>query len=415
VTDHRAVSFLVFLLSATLFLSLLPGFSLPAVLTLVQRDWGMGPGEAGVVIAAFQAGYILAAVIALPLTDRYDARYVIAAGAAVCTAGHLAFAVLAHDPLTGAILRGLAGAGLGGVYMPGLRLASLVPTMKGRAVGLYVSSYLFGTAFSFAVTGALAAFMPWQEAYLIIAAAGGLAFLVAAWLTRRPMPEGMAAVPSRPSRDRSHDVREVFSLRAQLPAVLVIGAYIAHMWELYGLRSWLAPFMVAVAGGNTPGAAARGALLASVSVLLSAASTIIAGWLSDRLGRSLTAAAILTVSAACSLVFGWLLSAPFWLIAAVGVIYSLTVAADSPIFSTSLTELTPEERLGRMMAWQTFLGYGAATLSPAAFGFVLEKCPEPAGWGLAFGLLGAGALLGPGLMLILRRLPESARLCAGKR
>lgn len=413
-SHHRSASFLVFLLSTTLFLSLLPGFSLPAVLTLVQRDWGMGPGQAGVVIAAFQAGYILAAVIALPLTDRYDARSIIAVGAAVCTAGHLAFAALAHDPLTGAVLRALAGAGLGGVYMPGLRLASLVPSMKGRAVGLYVSSYLFGTAFSFAVTGALAAFMPWQNAYLIIAVAGGLAFVVAAWLTRRPMPEGMAAVPSPPAEIANH-VREAFSLRAQLPVILIIGAYIAHMWELYGLRSWLAPFMVAVAGGNTSGAAARGALLASVSVLLSATSTIIAGWLSDRLGRSVTAAVILTVSAACSLVFGWLLSAPFWLIAVVGVIYSLTVAADSPIFSTSLTELTPGEKLGRMMAWQTFLGYGAATLSPAAFGFVLEKSPGPSGWGLAFGLLGAGAVLGPGLMLILRRLPESACLCAGKR
>ncbi|MDI6907622.1 MAG: MFS transporter [Thermoanaerobacterales bacterium] len=413
-SHHRSASFLVFLLSTTLFLSLLPGFSLPAVLTLVQRDWGMGPGQAGVVIAAFQAGYILAAIIALPLTDRYDARWIIAGGAAVCTAGHLAFAAMAHDPLTGTILRALAGAGLGGVYMPGLRLASMVPSMKGRAVGLYVSSYLFGTAFSFAVTGALAALVPWQSAYLAVSVVSGLALVAGLWLIRSPMPEGITAVPPRPARAEDR-VREQFSFRARLPVILVIGAYIAHMWELYGLRSWLAPFMVAAAGGETAGAAARGALLASLSVVLSATSTIIAGWLSDRLGRSLTAAVILTASAACSFVFGWLLSAPFWLIAVIGVVYSLTVAADSPIFSTSLTELVPSEKLGHVMAWQTFLGYGAATLSPAAFGFILESFPGTQGWGLAFGLLGAGAVLGPGLMLILRRFPESARLCSGKR
>lgn len=413
-SHQRSASFLVFLLSLTLFLSLLPGFSLPAVLTLVQADWGMGPGQAGVVIAVFQAGYILAAVIALPLTDRYDARWIIAAGAALCTAGHLAFATLAHDPLTGAVLRALAGAGLGGVYMPGLRLASLVPSMKGRAVGLYVSSYLFGTAFSFAATGALAALVPWQSAYLTVSILGGLSFVVGLWLIRSPMPEGMAAVPPRPVQPAT-PIPETPSFRARLPVILVIAAYIAHMWELYGLRSWLAPFMVAAAGGGTAGAASRGAILASLSVVLSATSTIIAGWLSDRWGRSLTAAVILIASATCSFIFGWLLAAPFWVIAVVGVIYSLTVAADSPIFSTSLTELVPREKLGRMMAWQTFLGYGAATLSPAAFGFILESFPGTPGWGLAFGLLGAGAVIGPGLMLILRRLPESACLCNGKR
>lgn len=411
---RTSTSFQVFSLSLTLFLSLLPGFSLPAVLTLVQHDWGMGPGQAGLVMAAFQAGYILAAVIALPMTDRYDSRWIMAGGAIVCAAAHLAFPVLAHDPLTGSLLRALAGAGLGGVYMPGLRLASTVPTMKGRAVGFYVSSYLFGTAFSFAVTGALTAFATWQHAYFIVALAGALSVPVSLWLTRLPMPEGMVAVPP-PAKKLQHRPQSDRSLRARFPQLLIIGAYIAHMWELYGLRSWLAPFMVIALGSGTPDAAARGALLASLSVLLSAASSIIAGLLSDRLGRCVTAAVILSISAACSFVFGWLLTLPFWLLITVGVIYSLTIAADSPIFSTSLTEITPRERLGHTMAWQTFLGYGAATVSPAAFGFVLEIFPGPSGWGFGFGLLGLGAILGPGLMLLLRRLPESENLCGGKR
>ncbi len=403
---------LVLNLSAILFLALLPSFSLPAVLTLVQREWGMSSGQAGIVLSSFQAGYIAAAVIALPLTDRVDARYVIAGGAALCCLSHLLFPLLAFDPVSGSVVRALAGAGLGGVYMPGLRLASLVPAMKGRAVGTYVSSYLVGTAFSFAATGMLIALMPWKAAYLWISITSSLAFLASYYLIRQPMPEAMAAVPERPQVLRGEHPKE--SWRVRLPSILIIAAYVAHMWELYGLRSWLAPFMVQVVGAGTPGAASKAAALASISVLLSAFSTIIGGWLSDRIGRIATALTIMLISGACSLTFGWLLGQPFFWLALVGIIYSLTIVADSPIFSTSITELTPPERLGRMMAWQTFLGYGAATISPAVFGFVLDAFPGRAGWGWGFVTLGTGALLGPIFLLLMQRLPERERLCGGK-
>lgn len=46
-------------------LVLLPAYCLPAVLPLVEREWGISHSNAGLMVAAFQAGYIAAALVAL--------------------------------------------------------------------------------------------------------------------------------------------------------------------------------------------------------------------------------------------------------------------------------------------------------------------------------------------------------------
>ncbi|MEW6458357.1 MAG: MFS transporter [Bacillota bacterium] len=406
----------VFVLGTVMFLALLPSFSLPAALPLIAAEWGMGPAQSGIVMAAFQAGYIVAALVALPLTDRFDTRYVIAGGSGLTAAGHLLFPILSTDPVTGIILRAVAGAGLGCIYMPGIRLVSEVTvTMRGRAVGGYVFSYLMGTAASFALTGMLLGFFEWRTAYLFVALAGALAFPLALFVICHPALErGAPANPFvtlSPSRKRFH--RE--SVRLHLPVMLLIGAYVVHMWELYGLRSWMSPFLADALGQTGMAAVSLAATLTAFSVVLSGVSALVAGWLSDRMGRVATASVIMAVSAACSLTFGWLFNAPLWSLLLVGLVLSLTVASDSPVFSAGITEMSDPRILGRVMAWQTFLGYGAATVSPAVMGYIMERSADEAlGWGLAFSSLGLVALTGPLFLMYLRRLPESRRLCGGR-
>ncbi|SHI78533.1 MFS transporter [Desulfofundulus thermosubterraneus] len=407
-------------------LVLLPAYCLPAVLPLVEKQWGISHGEAGIMVAAFQAGYIAAALVALPLTDRIDARYVMAGGAILSTFTHTLFPLLARDALSGTLLRTLAGAGLGGIYMPGIKVISLTPRSRGRAVGFYVSSYLVGTSLSFALTGALTAFFTWQEAYLALAGVSFAAIALSFWLWRQPGTAFLpgtrkAKIPANSSgRDETpglasqtgppepaQGIQQVETSQRNLAMVLVILAYAAHMWEMYGLRSWLTPFLTVVFQDRYAQATSLAATLTALSVMLGAPSTLAAGWLSDRLGRTGTAMAIMLTSAACSFSMGWLLPAPPWLLLPVGLVYSLTVTADSPIFSTGLAEIAPREKLGRIMAWQTFVGYIAATVSPAVFGLILDVYSGPAGWILAFSSLGAGVLGGAALMFYLSFLPAS--------
>ncbi|MBC7324745.1 MAG: MFS transporter, partial [Moorella sp. (in: Bacteria)] len=113
-------------------LVLVPSYCLPAVLPLVEIQWGITHAEAGMMVAAFQAGYIAAALVALPLTDRIDARYVFAGGAILSAVTHFLFPLLAGGLLSGTLLRALTGAGLGGIYMPGIKVISLAPSARGR-------------------------------------------------------------------------------------------------------------------------------------------------------------------------------------------------------------------------------------------------------------------------------------------
>ncbi|HHW44564.1 MAG TPA: MFS transporter [Desulfotomaculum sp.] len=423
-------------------LVLLPAYCLPAVLPLVEREWGISHSNAGLMVAAFQAGYIAAALVALPLTDRLDARYVMAGGAVLSAITHTLFPLLAGDALSGTFLRALAGAGLGGIYMPGVKIISLAPQSRGRAVGFYVSSYLLGTSLSFAFTGALTAFMPWKETYLALAGASFPAVILSLWLWRRP---GGAFLP----RDRWQEIRaagpagnqqtgseqgndpadrsgaKTVPVEARGPVIpaaqrnlamaLIILAYAAHMWEMYGLRSWLTPFLTAVFQERYAPATSLAATCTALAVMLGSPATLAAGWLSDRYGRTATSIVIMLISATCSLTIGWLLGAPLWLLLLVGVVHSLTVTAESPMFSTGLAEIAPREKLGRMMAWQTFAGYALATAAPPFFGLVLDLHPGPAGWPLAFSSLGLVALLGMGLMIYLRRLPVSRVMAGGLR
>lgn len=141
-------------------------------------------------------------------------------------------------------------------------------------------------------------------------------------------------------------------------------------------------------------------------MLLGAPSSLAGGWLSDRLRRTGTALAIMLTSAACSFTIGWLVQAPLGLLLPVGLLYGLTVLADSPVLSTALAETAPPEKLGRLMAWQTLVGYLAATAAPPFFGLLLVLFPGPECWALAFSGLGAGALAGAALLFCLRFLPD---------
>ena len=112
-----------------------------------------------------------------------------------------------------------------------------------------------------------------------------------------------------------------------------------------------------------------------------------------------------------SLFFGFLAAAPIALIAVVGIIYGFAIIGDSPSFSAGITELSPRENRGAALGVQSLLGFGSTIVSIALFGVIVDR----AGWGMAFIILGLGALVGPLAMVWLRRLPASNKMAGGRR
>src|SRR5919206_4936939 len=185
------------LLGLVLMLALVPSNVVATALPLLRGEWGASAAEMGAVIAAYQVGYVAAVVFLLPLTDRVPAPRVIVGCSITAAAAFLLFPLLARDPLSASVLRALGGAGLAGVYLPGVRVvaASASSARRGLVVSLYVSAFYLGSAISLWATGVLLPVMDWRGASLVL---GGLAVLGVplALLAARGArtPQGKAAI-----------------------------------------------------------------------------------------------------------------------------------------------------------------------------------------------------------------------------
>ena len=388
-----------------------------AVLPLLAQEWGMNNTRAGSIFSVYQLGYIASGVILSALTDRINTRNIFLFSVIWSGTANLLFALFAHDYTSAMILRGLTGIGMGGTYMPGLKLVAekFAPHERGRAVGIYVGSLVLGASLSLAVTGAIASVAGWRTAF--IACSIGVFFGA---LLSLPVFKGYRRTVHR----KDHDGFSTEIVRNK-PAFLMILGYGSHMWEMYGMRSWLAPFFTALlvshgmAGGVATGwAATAAALIIGIGTF----STAITGTLSDRLGRTRTITLVMCSSALISFFFGWMINFNPYLTFAVGLVYGYLIVAESPVFSTGLTELVAPAYLGTAMGMQSLIGYSLGMISPTVFGWALDLCkgwqPLPgitADWGIAFATAGAGALTGPLFMHLLRRCPESTRMAGGRK
>lgn len=371
------------LLGLTLALVLLPSNIPAAAVPLLRGEWAASSVALGWVVGAYLAGYSLAVLLVLPLTDRVPARSIIVGGAVVSAFASLALPLTAHDPWSAVILRVIAGAGLAGVYMPGVRLvaATAAPERRGLNVGLFVASFYLGSAASFLYAGLLIGDATgWRETMLSASAISGLA-----------IPLALLGAPSLPAAG-GRLFLDLSVLRVR-PLVRAIAAYSGHAWELFSARAWMTAFLASVLvaqGATTADATGEAGRWSAIILSAGIPAVFIGGWISDHLGRTGTALVAALGSGALAFVFGALGAAPWPLLLAVGFIYSGLVAADSAVYSTTVTELAPAGKLGSAQAVQAFIGFGAGSVGPPAAGLALDL---GLGWVAVFGVAGAASMV----------------------
>lgn len=191
---------------------------------------------------------------------------------------------------------------------------------------------------------------------------------------------------------------------------MMIGGYVAHMWEMFGMRGWMVAFLTAcllTAQVNLQHAVSLSALIGGLVVGAGAISNALGGILSDRYGRENTIIVVMLGSGLLSLLIGWTRVLPFSLVFMLSILYGFLVTGESSVLSAGVTELAHPKGLGRTMALQSLLGFGAASISPILFGYILDLTNPPdaltrfgyvPNWGWAFALLGLGGLGGPLIM-----------------
>ena len=361
-----------------------------AVLPLTQAEWNLSSKEAGLVQAAFHLGYLTSLFIVGFIADHFGAkRAYITTGVAACMSPW-AFVFFADGFWSAVWLHAFTGLCQGGTYTPALALINdhVERSRRGRAMGFLIAGSSAGYAICLGVAGLALQFTDWRGALAAVAV-----LPVVSWVT------GVLVLKGTPNTVHPRPAGE--SLLASLPAVwrnrrgmLSIWSYTFHNWELLGLWAWLPAFLTAALifhGHENPAALAL--MFAALTYLANIAGSIVGGTMADRWGRTQTILLWSCVSLGLSFSIGWLIAALLVLLVALACLYNFAGIADSSTHSTVLAESVPPHYLGVAYAVRSVIGFGAGVISPVVFGWALDASGQS--WGIAWAMLGLGALLGP--------------------
>lgn len=394
-TTNRDVA-LTATLCLTEILTLVGVFSFPALLPIFFAEWGLSKTDAGWIAGIYWAGNALAAGVLVSLTDRVDARWIYFGGATMGAIGSGGFAVFADGFWSALAFRALAGLGLAGTYIPGLRV--LIDRFKGpnsaRAIAIYTATFSLGTATSFLASGAVAEAWGWRWSFGVAGIAAALALVIAALVLRAVRPE------SKAEPTPLLDFRPVLKNR---PAMGYILAYAVHTWELTSLRSWTVAFLVfsaSLTGARTGWFSP--VTVATMSAVVAWAASVVGGELTTRFDRRRTIALLMMGSASVCVLLGFAASLPYAAVAALLLIYAAFVQSDAGALNAGTTHAALPGQRGLTLALHSMIGMTSAFLGPLAFGVVLDATGGGAtaqSWLIAFGLMGLTVLAGP---LVLR-------------
>jgi predicted MFS family arabinose efflux permease len=369
--------------------NLLPHVVVPAVMPQhLMPLWGLSGAQAGLMASAYAFGYMLAVPVLTTLTDRIDARLVLAAGSALSGLATVLFGLLADDLWSATLIWGLAGVGFAGAYMPGLKALAdrLPPGDTSRSITLYTGSFSIGVGLSFLVAQLVADGFGWRAAFYVTGA--GPLLMLAVCL-------GLA--PHRPTPAPGHllDFRPVLRNRAALGYILGYGA---HCFELYGARTWIVAFWAFVAARSDAGALLSPVIVSVIFTVVSLPATIFGNEAALRFGRHRAITIVMFASAAVALVIGFNAGASPLLLLPLVLLYGITIPADSGALTSGTTASAVPAYRGATLALHSTVGFGLSALGGWGAGIALDAAGGPtqaSGWIALFALLAAGVLLGP--------------------
>jgi predicted MFS family arabinose efflux permease len=295
----------------------LAGFSIvPALLPQFIEAWSLTNTQAGWPVGITSAGYMLAVIPLVSLTDRRPARQLYLASNVLSTLSCVGMGLC--DSLLPALgYRALAGLAMAGMYMPGLRALThgVQGATRARIAAWYTSSFTIGASLSF-LFGRVGTLLGWRSAFVIAGILGAAGTLIA-W----------AALPAADTAGREQpqpllDFRPVLANRNVL--ALIVG-YAAAIWGCVGLRQWIVVFLTFCAGDRAADPAQAWTILVVGAVInfLGVPAGLIGNELSIRYGLRSVATLVFALSAFAGL-FGFTAMLPYIAVLGLSVVAGFT-------------------------------------------------------------------------------------------
>lgn len=364
-----------------------------AVQPLLQVEWQLSNTTSGWIASAYYGGYMVAVPVLASLTDRFDARTVWLSAVTLAAAGALGFGFWAGGPVTAVLCQALAGAGLAGTYMPGLKLMDdrIPGPLHPRQVAFYTTSFSLGSSGSYFFVGQLLQHLPWRVAIAAAALGPALAWVLVHQLLERHHPDRVPSSQAPLARWRD--------VLASSESMRYVAAYSCHMWELFGMRAWLVPFLVFSASLHGPTFAAP-TTLAAMLALAGIPASFLGAELSARFDRRVVVITLMLLSAVTGMSVGLLVSHSWGLLLAVSVIHHALVMSDSAALTSGLVAVSPLHSRGTAMAIYSMAGFGTAAVASFAIGGVLDLLggQSAVSWPVAFAVMVSSNLVGAVLL-----------------
>jgi len=381
-------------------ISLLGYSMIPALLPQFIGAWSLTNTQAGWLAGMVSAGYMLAVVPLVSLTDRQPARRIYLASS---TLGVLSnFGMTLCDSLLPALaFRAAAGIAMAGMYMPGLQALThgVDGAIRARIAAWYTSSFTIGASLSF-LFGRFGTLLGWRSAFVLAGILGAAGVFIASAM----MPRTEDASKGREPHPRL-ELRPVLANRDAL--VLIVG-YAAAIWSSVGLRQWIVVFLTFCAAdqASVPPQALTILIVGALISFLGVPAGLLGNELSIRHGLRNIATLIFLLSMLMGGLFGFAAALPYTAVLWLSLVTGFIVQGNfSNLTSGVLAVAIPRHR-GATIGVYSCVGFAAGFLGTLLFGVTLDKfggTSQLAAWILSFGTCGLASMAGAVATIFLSR------------
>ncbi|MEH7387990.1 MFS transporter, partial [Bacillus sp. JJ1521] len=370
------------LLSLAMLGTMTTWFSMTAVLPTIMELWDLSKNEVSYITIMVNLGFIIGSLVSafMNLPDRIKPHILFFWSGVLAGVSTILIAVFANSLLVVLTFRFVTGIALSGVYGPGLKLVSTwFRLRRGMALGVVVGALTLGSAAPHIFKGI--GISSWELVLTITGLSSILSGIFMLFVKVGPfsLPTGAFDPKAIPRAFKNQKVR------------LANFGYFGHMWELYAMWTWFGLFLAE--SFKTSGLSTF-STLASIITFVVIGSGLFGAWFggvfADRIGHEKVTLWSLGISGTITLTIGFFFGSPPWVIAILGIIWGVSIIADSAQFSVLITEYADQRYVGSTLTVQLAIGYVLTIIVI----FLVPFIESIIGWKYTFLILLPGPILG---------------------